>query len=173
MYIRASSAHGLDNSQFRHYWNSHITGILIQQNLSTQLQALYSLTLDLQIWRVKNSWIWSQSSYVIIAYIINFQVLSTPGQVRIKFHLYIFGIHLRINWVVELRKVSQTTASLQQLEWACVETFQLEGGCWNTSGILVCKCGMSPLFYLLSFYYFHSIPKLYGSMWSQTSPSVV
>ena len=86
-------------------------GILIQQNSSTQLQALYSLTLDLQIWRVKNSQIWSQS-YVIIAYIINFQVLSTPGQVQIKFHLYIFRIHLRINWVVELRKVSQTTASL-------------------------------------------------------------
>ena len=34
--------------------------------------------------------------------------------------------------------------------------------CWNTSGILVCKCGMSPLFYLLSLYYFRSIPKLYG-----------
>ena len=29
--------------QFRHYWNSHITGILIQQNSSTELQALYSL----------------------------------------------------------------------------------------------------------------------------------
>ena len=43
MYIRASSAHGLDNSQTRHYWNSHITGILIQQNSSTQLQAQYSL----------------------------------------------------------------------------------------------------------------------------------
>ena len=43
---------------------------------------------------------------------INFQVLSTLGQVQIKFHLYLFGIHLRINWVVELRKVSQMTASL-------------------------------------------------------------
>ena len=60
-----------------------------------------------------------------------------------------------------------------RLEWACAETFQLEGECWNTSGILVCKCGMSPLFYLLSLYYFRSIPKLYGHMWSQTSPSVV
>ena len=29
--------------QFRHNWNSHIMGILIQWNSSTQLQALYSL----------------------------------------------------------------------------------------------------------------------------------
>ena len=69
------------------------------------------LTLNLQIWRVKNSQIVSQS-YIIIAYIINFQVQSTPGQVQIKFHLYIFGIRLRLNWVVELKKVSRTTASL-------------------------------------------------------------
>ena len=41
MYIRASSAHGLNNSQFRR--NSHIMGILIQQNSSTLLPALYSL----------------------------------------------------------------------------------------------------------------------------------
>ena len=67
--------------------------------------------LDLQTWSVKNSQIWSQT-YVIIAYIINFQVQSTPSQVQIKFHLYIFGIHLQINWVVELRKVSWMTASL-------------------------------------------------------------
>ena len=32
-----------NNSQFRHYWNSHITGILIQQNSSNLLPALYSL----------------------------------------------------------------------------------------------------------------------------------
>ena len=67
--------------------------------------------LKLQIWSVKNSQIWSQY-YVIIVYIINFQVLSTQGQVQIKFHLYIFGICLRINWVVELKKVSRMTASL-------------------------------------------------------------
>ena len=97
--------------------NSDITGIQLSWefsyngNLSTQLQALYCLTLDLQIWRVKNSQIGSQS-YIIIAYIINFQVQSTPGQVQIKFHLYIFRIHLQLNWVVELKKVSQTTASL-------------------------------------------------------------
>ena len=60
---------------------------------------------------VKNSRIWPQP-YIIIAYIINFQVLSTPGQVQIKFHLYLFGICLQINWVVELRKVCRTTASL-------------------------------------------------------------
>ena len=70
-----------------------------------------AVTLDLQTWSVKNSRIWPPS-YIIIAYIINFQVLSTPGQVQIKFHLYLFGICLRINWVVELRKVSHTTASL-------------------------------------------------------------
>ena len=67
--------------------------------------------LDLQTWSVKNSQIWSQS-YIIIAYIVNFQVLSTPGQVQIKFHLYIFRICLRINWSVELKKVSQMTVSL-------------------------------------------------------------
>ena len=52
------------------------------------------------------------SIYIIIAYIINFQVQSTPDQLQIKFALYIFGIHLWINWVLELKKVSRTTVSL-------------------------------------------------------------
>ena len=97
--------------------NPDITGILILQeylyseNSSSQLQAQYCLNARPWDLECQNSQIWSQS-YIIIAYIINFQVQSTPGQVQIKFHLYIFGIRLQINWVVELRKVSQTTASL-------------------------------------------------------------
>ena len=68
--------------------------------------------LDLQNWSVTNSWhFWSQS-YIIIAYIVNFQVQLTPGQLQIKFALNVFGIRLRINWVLELKKVSQTSASL-------------------------------------------------------------
>ena len=97
--------------------NSDITGTLISWEVSDNEihQLCFShctaLMLDLQVWSVKNSLIWSQP-YVIIAYIINFQVLSTPGQVQIRLTLYLFGIRLRINWVVELKKVSRTTASL-------------------------------------------------------------
>ena len=54
---------------------------------------------------------WSQS-YIIIGYFINFQVHSSPGQIQIKFSLCILGIHLRVNWVLEIKKVSRTTASL-------------------------------------------------------------
>ena len=87
-------------------------GILIQRNLSTQLQALYSLnTQPLDLECQKLSEFWSQY-YVIIAYIINFQFQLTPGQVQIRFTLFIFGIHLQINWVVGLKKVSRMTASL-------------------------------------------------------------
>ena len=98
--------------------NSDITGIQIlwefsfNGNSSTQLQALYSLNTqppDLEC--QENSQIWSQT-YIIIAYIINFQVLLTPGQVQIKFNLYIVGVCLQINWVVELKRVSQMTVSL-------------------------------------------------------------
>ena len=91
-------------------------GILIQQKFIISASGtVLSKMLDLQTWSVKNSQIWSQS-YIIIAYIINFQVLSTLGQVQIQFTLYLFGIRLRINWVMELRKVSHTTVSLALCE---------------------------------------------------------
>ena len=51
--------------------------------------------LNLQIWRVKNSQIWSQT-YVIIAVNINFQVHTTPGKVHLKFELRILGLHLSV-----------------------------------------------------------------------------
>ena len=98
--------------------NPDITGIQILQessyngNSSSQLQAQYCLNAqppDLEC--LKLTEFWSQS-YIIIVYIINFQVLSTPGQVQIRFTLYLFGIQLQINWVVELRKVSWMSASL-------------------------------------------------------------
>ena len=54
---------------------------------------------------------WSQT-YVIIGYFINFQVHLSPGQIQIKFALCILGICLQVNWVLEIKKVSQTTASL-------------------------------------------------------------
>ena len=81
-------------------------------NSSTLLQSLYCLNArppDLECHKLSEFW---YQSYIIIAYIINFQVQSTPGQLQIRFALYVFGICLWINWVLELKKVSQTTASL-------------------------------------------------------------
>ena len=97
-----------------------------------------------------------------------FENASKPG----IFHMHIFPL-VTTSPTALLNHSRACNFKTLWLEWACMETFRLEGGCWNTSGILVCKCGMSPLFYPLSFYYFHSILKLCGSMWSQTSPSVV
>ena len=93
MYIRASSAHGLDNSpimEFHIAWN-FVTSIL---QILSPLEVKYSLNArppDLECHKLSKFW---SQSYVIIAYIINFQVQSTPGQIQIKFTLYIFGIHL-------------------------------------------------------------------------------
>ena len=99
MYIRASSAHGWNNS--------HITGIHHQYSSdSTQLQSKNSLNTqppDLEYQRLTEFW---SQSYVIIAYLINFQVHSSPGQIQIKFALCILGICLQVNWDVELKKVS-------------------------------------------------------------------
>ena len=105
------------NSDITEIRNSDISGILYGNSHTTeisssQLQAQYCLNArppDLECQKL--SAFWSQS-YIIIAYIINFQVLSTPGQVQIRFTLYLFEIRLQINWVVELKKVSRMTASL-------------------------------------------------------------
>ena len=92
--------------------NSDITGILIQWKfVNSASGTVLSKRSTSRFGGSKILIFWSQS-YIIIAYIINFQVQSTPGQVHIRFNIYIFGICLRINWVVELKKVSQTTVSL-------------------------------------------------------------
>ena len=97
MYIRASSAHGLDNS--------HITGIHHQYSSdSTQLQSKYSLSAqppDLECQKLSDFW---SQSYINIAYIINFQVQLTPGKLHFKFELHILGLHLSVCWVLGIRK---------------------------------------------------------------------
>ena len=94
--------------QFRYY---HITGILIQWKFinSASLYCLNTRPPELECHKLLEFW---YQSYVIIAYIINFQVQSTPGQLQIKFALYVFGLCLWINWVLKLNKVSWTTVSL-------------------------------------------------------------
>ena len=123
MYIRASSAHGLDNSLFRHYWNSHITGILIQQNSSTLLLALYSLNTQppgLECLKLTNFW---SQTYIIIAVNINFQVNLTPGKVHFKFELRILGYHLSVCWELGIRKEksasnNRVTNSTRNRSWS-------------------------------------------------------
>ena len=81
-------------------------------NSSSQLLSLYHLNArppDLECHKLSKFW---TQSYVVTAYIINFQVQLSPGQIQIKFALYVFGICLWINWVLELKKVSQTSVSL-------------------------------------------------------------
>ena len=123
MYIRASSAHGLDNSQSRHYWNSHITGILIQQNSSTLLPALYILNArppGLECLKLTNFW---SQTYIIIAVNINFQVNSTPGKVHFKFKLRILGYRLSVCWELGIRKEksasnNRVTNSTRNRSWS-------------------------------------------------------
>ena len=46
---------------------------------------------------------WPQS-YIIFAYIINFQVQLSPGKIHIKFELRILGLYLSVCWVLGFRK---------------------------------------------------------------------
>ena len=83
--------------------------------------------LDLQIWRVKNSQIWSQT-YIIITFNINFQVQSTPGKVHLKFKLHILGFLLSVCWVLGIRK--EKSASNNRV------TNSTRNRTWN-SGLLI------------------------------------
>ena len=56
--------------------------------------------------------------------------------------------------------------------WECLATFQLEGGCWNTSGILVCKSERSMIFYLFYFYYFRPIRRYMGPCGHRPAPQL-
>ena len=88
MYIRASSAHGLDNS--------HITGILIQQKfINSASVTVQPKCLTSRFGMSKTLGILSQY-YIIIGYFINFQVHLSPGQIQIKFAPCILGIRLQV-----------------------------------------------------------------------------
>ena len=56
--------------------------------------------------------------------------------------------------------------------WECPTTFQLEGGCWNTSGILVYKSERSMTFYLFYFYYFQPIWSYMGPCGHRPAPQL-
>ena len=66
--------------------------------------------------------------------------------------------HMHISPPTVLPSHSRTHSSKTLLcAWECPTTFELEGGCWNTSGILVYKSERSMIFYLFYFYYFRPI----------------
>ena len=88
-----SALHVYKASSVHHWDNSHIMGIHHQYSSdSTQLQSKYSLSAwppDLECQKLSDFW---SQTYVIIAYIINFQVQSSPGKIHLGFTMGILRV---------------------------------------------------------------------------------
>ena len=85
--------------QFTYYGNS--SPVFIGFNSASVKVKSNAQPPDLECQKLSNFW---SQSYVNIAYIINFQVQSTPGNIHFKFELHILGLHLSVCWVLGIRK---------------------------------------------------------------------
>ena len=115
MHIRASSAHGLDNSD--------ITGILIWQKFINSASVTVQSKCSTSRFGVSRTLKFLSQSYINIAYIINFQVQLTPGKLHFKFELCILGLCLSVYWVLGIRKKksasnNRVTNSMRNRSWS-------------------------------------------------------
>ena len=94
MYIRASSSHGWDNLHIMEIHHQYSSQLCCQVKSNAQPP-------DLECQKLSDFW---SHSYVIIAYIINFQVQLSPGKIHFKFELHILGLCLSVCWVLGIRK---------------------------------------------------------------------
>ena len=84
-----------------HILQEFITSIHWIQLSFSQKYSLNAQPSDLECQKLSDFW---SQSHVIIAYIINFQVQSSPGKIHFKFELRILGICQCVCWVLGIRK---------------------------------------------------------------------